>query len=111
MIFNPEDVTKIRGLEQRTVRDNVIFELGLFIGKFGDKKKVFILKPRSVKDMHIPSDLAGISIGDYDDQRTDGNYRAIVSPFCTQLIKQIKEFKNNGMLFLLKANGQNVGGL
>ena len=99
-IFNPDDVTKIRGTEQPTVRDNVVFELGLFIGKFGDKKKVFILKPRSVKEIHIPSDLSGISLGEYDDTRTDENYQAIVSPFCTHLLKQLKDLKNNGMLSL-----------
>lgn len=99
-IFNPEDITKIRETEKPTVRDNVIFELGLFTGKFGDKKFVFILKPRSVKEMHIPSDLTGINIGEYDDQRTDGNYQAIVSPFCTQLLTQINEITNNGMLSL-----------
>lgn len=99
-IFNPEDITKLRGTEHPTVRDNVVFELGLFIGKFGDKKKIFILKPRSIKEIHIPSDLSGISFGEYDDERGDGNLEAIVSPFCTQLMKQIKDYQNNGMLSL-----------
>jgi hypothetical protein len=99
-IFNPEDVTKLRGVEYPTVRDNVLFELGLFIGKFSSRRKVFLLKPRSVKEIHLPSDLSGVTIGEYDDQRNDGNLQAIVSPFCMLLMKQIRELKNNGMLSL-----------
>jgi len=99
-IFNPDDITKLRGVDYPTVRDNVIFELGLFIGKFNTRKKVFILKPRSIKDIHLPSDLTGVTIGEYDDSRLDGNIQAIVSPFCTTLMRQIYEIKQNGMLSL-----------
>ncbi len=99
-IFNPDDVTKLRGIDYPTVRDNVIFELGLFIGKFNDRKRVFILKPRSVNDIHLPSDLSGVTIGEYDDKRSDGNIQATVSPFCTTLLNQINQLKQNGMLSL-----------
>lgn len=99
-IFNPDDITTIRKTDYPTVRDNVLFELGLFTGKFGDKKYVFMLKPRSVKELHIASDLAGITLGEYDDQRTDGNFQAMVAPFCDQVRRQIKDLKSNGMLSL-----------
>lgn len=98
-IFNPDDITKLRGSEFQTVRDNVIFELGLFLGRLNNRKKVFLLKPRSVKEMHLPTDLVGVTLGDYDDTRTD-NLQAAVAPFCTTVTNQINDLKNNGILSL-----------
>src|SRR5262249_339281 len=43
-VFSPEDVTRIRDQEFLTTRDNVIFELGLFIGRLG-KVKNFLVVP------------------------------------------------------------------
>lgn len=60
-IFTPQDVINIRGAEKLTVRDNVLFELGLFIGKLG-RERCFIVAPRgSEEDIHLPSDLLGVT--------------------------------------------------
>jgi predicted nucleotide-binding protein len=34
-VFSPDDTVKIRNAEQGAVRDNVIFELGLYVGRLG----------------------------------------------------------------------------
>ena len=44
-IFGTDDVTKIRGADMNTARDNVVFELGLFIGRLG-RKHTFIMMRR-----------------------------------------------------------------
>ncbi|MDR3540478.1 MAG: nucleotide-binding protein [Desulfosporosinus sp.] len=98
-VFNPEDITIIRGEDHKTVRDNIIFELGLFLGRLNSRKKVFLLKPRSVDNLHLPSDLAGLMIGDYDSNRTE-DLQASVAPFCTSVMNQIRELGNNSMLSL-----------
>jgi predicted nucleotide-binding protein len=36
-VFLPEDIAIIRGVREPAVRDNLIFELGLFIGRVGRK--------------------------------------------------------------------------
>src|SRR5690606_6771583 len=46
-VFHPDDITQIRNASVETVRDNLIFELGLFIGRLG-KKNVFFLIPRTI---------------------------------------------------------------
>jgi predicted nucleotide-binding protein len=83
-IFTPEDVVKIRGNENLTVRDNVLFELGLFIGRLG-KDRSFILMPRGHQDFHLPTDLIGVSPGTYRENRSDGNFRAATGATCQQI--------------------------
>lgn len=90
-VFKPDDLTNIRNSAHNTVRDNVIFELGLFIGRLG-KAKVFYLVPKSSPNLHLPSDLLGHSPGVYDDSREDGNIRAALGPFCNQVRDELKQF-------------------
>jgi hypothetical protein len=59
-IFAPDDLTRMRGQAMETTRDNVIFELGLFIGRLG-RKRTFIVMPKEIVDLHLPSDLLGIN--------------------------------------------------
>jgi len=68
-VFSPDDLTIMRAEKQITVRDNVLFELGLFIGAIG-KERCFIVKPRTIT-LHLPSDLLGIIPTDYDSSRSD----------------------------------------
>jgi hypothetical protein len=89
-IFHADDITIIRENKTASVRDNIIFELGLFIGKIG-LKNVFFLKGKN-SDLRIPTDLLGITYGTYDDNREDNNLRAAVAPFCNQVRIQLQKF-------------------
>jgi len=80
-IFAPDDVSIIRNREEHTVRDNVIFELGLFIGAIG-VERCFIVKPRNV-EFKLPSDLLGITLADYESFRSDGNLQAALGAPCS----------------------------
>lgn len=53
-VFSPADITNIRGHSVSTVRDNVIFETGLFAGRLG-VDRVYFIKPRNQAIMHLPS--------------------------------------------------------
>ncbi len=83
-IFAPDDVALIRDEKQHIVRDNVVFELGLFVGAIG-KERSFILKPRDV-DIHLPTDLLGVTPADYDANRSDGDLVSATNRACS-LIK------------------------
>lgn len=89
-IFTPDDVVKIRGTEQSAVRDNVLFELGLFVGRLG-RERSFILLPKGTRNFHLPSDLAGLLPAIYEPNRSDGNLRAAVGPACNKIRKAIKQ--------------------
>ncbi|MBD3630983.1 nucleotide-binding protein [Cyclobacterium sp.] len=90
-VFHPDDITRIRNSSFETVRDNVVFELGLFLGKLG-KDKVFFLVPCNSEGLHLPTDLLGIAPGTFDSNREDGNIAASVGPFCNQVRNHLKEF-------------------
>lgn len=88
-VFSPDDVTKMRGNDQTTVRDNVIFEFGLFIGKLG-RERVFFVRP-DAEELHLPTDLLGITPGFYNPYREDGRLQAATGPACNQIRGAIKK--------------------
>jgi predicted nucleotide-binding protein len=59
-VFDADDVAQIRRAEVRTVRDNVVFELGLFIGRLG-RGRAFWITAEGTAAPHISTDLAGIT--------------------------------------------------
>lgn len=70
-VFHKDDKTIIRGNAYSTVRDNVLFELGLFVGALGIEH-CFVLFPRSAElAFRLPSDLAGLTVSSYDDTLAD----------------------------------------
>jgi hypothetical protein len=102
-VFHPDDVLESRGESMTVVRDNVIFELGLFIGAIG-RHRCYIIKPRSV-ELHLPSDLLGINPADYDPARIEDDADSAVIQACTKIRSEIKK---HGLLDLTapSANGQ-----
>lgn len=91
MVFNPDDLLIMRDKQVNSVRDNVIFELGLFIGRLG-KENVFFVTPAGELSLHVPTDLLGVNGGQYSNNREDGNLKAALGPFCNQVREKIKNF-------------------
>jgi len=83
-VFAPSDVTNMKNVEKQTVRDNVVFELGMFVGRLG-QERCFILVPRGNDELHLPTDLLGVTTAAYDAQRQDGNLVAALGPACNRI--------------------------
>jgi O-acetyl-ADP-ribose deacetylase (regulator of RNase III) len=83
-VLRPDDLTESRGESSPTARDNVTFELGMFIGRLG-RDRTFMLTPaRSA--VRLPSDLIGLTTARYDTDRFySGQRRAAVGPACTKI--------------------------
>lgn len=64
-ILRGDDLTTSRGASTPSVRDNVILELGMFIGRLG-RDRTFMLTPKGDRP-ELPSDLDGITTADYED--------------------------------------------
>ncbi len=88
-ILAPDDVTNIRESEHLVPRDNVIFELGLFIGTIG-KKRCFIVKPRDI-DIHLPTDLLGITTTDFENNRSDDDLNSALNYPCSLMKNSIQK--------------------
>jgi predicted nucleotide-binding protein len=74
-------MTIIRGKTLSSVRDNVLFELGLFVGRLGAERSFFIV-PEDADDFRLPSDLYGVTYPTFDSKRPDGNWEAALGPAC-----------------------------
>lgn len=83
-VLAPDDVTQLRQQSFDVARDNVVFELGLFIGRLGRERTYFVV-PRGQSKLHLPSDLLGLVAAEYDPDRSDGNWEASVSPACNRI--------------------------
>lgn len=89
LIATPEDWTESRGVGQLAPRDNVTFELGLFMGQMG-VRRVFMLSPTG-EAMKYPSDLLGITrLPNYGRNRADGRGEAGFTSAALQLKSRVK---------------------
>jgi CRP/FNR family transcriptional regulator, cyclic AMP receptor protein len=59
LLLTPDDMTASRGKKEASPRDNVVFELGLFMGALG-RERTFIIASREV-DLKLPTDLLGMT--------------------------------------------------
>jgi CRP/FNR family transcriptional regulator, cyclic AMP receptor protein len=81
-IAHSDDFTESRGAVWPTARDNVIFELGLFMGRLG-RARAILMEPRAEK-VKLPSDLTGITTIPYRFENGE-DAAALLAPACNVL--------------------------
>jgi Predicted nucleotide-binding protein containing TIR-like domain len=87
LILSGDDVTISREMARKTVRDNIVFELGYFMGVIG-QSRTFMLH-NSPDRVIIASDLAGITRQPYN-AGSDGDLRNSLRSACTELTRVMK---------------------
>lgn len=91
-LFTFDDTTNIRNNNFKTVRDNIIFEYGLFTGSIGRDRTWFVIDVDTDRT-HLPTDLIGINPIKY--KMNKNNISSAVGPICTQLRRAINELELN----------------
>ena len=89
LVLTPDDLTTSRQASTFSPRDNVLFELGLFMGRLG-RSRTFVIRPRGER-IKIPSDLVGLNTALYDWDRSDQNYQAAVGSACDGIRETIRD--------------------
>lgn len=102
-LLTPDDLTNIRDKAMFAPRDNVVLELGMFLGRLGPAHSLMVV-PASKIDLHLPTDLAGILFATYDDRRSDGNLTAALGPACSQIRAQLAAASNHKQRFTDKTD-------
>lgn len=87
-VFSPDDRITSRAKRQQAPRDNVIFELGLFIGALG-RPRCFVVHRKDV-DLKLPSDLLAVVSADF--VQSPGQALAdALAPRCEQIARRVRE--------------------
>lgn len=86
LVLTADDLTISRGAQKMTARDNILFELGLFIGALG-RERTFMLYDRTHPPV-LPSDLAGITAATFA-PHASGNLEAALGAPCTKIRRVI----------------------
>ena len=88
-VFTPDDSLVLRGESHRVARDNVVFEMGLFIGALGLPQCMHSV-PSGMTSLHLPSDLLGLTALEYPADRPDGNRLAALGPACNKIRRRLR---------------------
>jgi CRP/FNR family cyclic AMP-dependent transcriptional regulator len=80
----PEDLLRSRGEEHDVIRDNLVFEAGMFIGALG-VERVFLVKPKGAV-LRLPSDLAGLGLVEHDQQASAASITVSVQELLTRMV-------------------------
>jgi hypothetical protein len=89
LVLTADDLIRSRNIDSFGPRDNVLFELGLFMGRLG-RARTFLVHQSGV-DLKIPSDLSGVTAAVYEWPREDCNYQSAVGAACDSLRDVIRD--------------------
>ncbi|HSS50658.1 MAG TPA: TIR domain-containing protein, partial [Thermoanaerobaculia bacterium] len=89
LVLTPDDLVVSRDSSCLAPRDNMMFELGLFMGRLG-RSRTFVVASQDSR-LRLPSDLAGVTLIRFDPDRRDGNTRAALGPAATLIRQAIRD--------------------
>jgi len=87
LILTPDDLTESKGQKFDSPRDNVLFELGLFLGRLGRERSFAVCNRDDA--IKLPTDLAGVTLAMYPNY-SGKNLRAQVSSASTPILGAIE---------------------
>lgn len=95
LIGSPDDKVEVRGKEYLQARDNILFELGLFIGRLGIKRSFFLVH-ENVKNL---SDLSGIFVSKFNEKNLVDKVDEIKRAFLSVELDTFNFFPSNTLAY------------
>lgn len=95
LLGTPDDKAIVRGKTHLQARDNILFELGLFIGRLGLNRTCYLVDER-VKKM---SDLSGIFVSTFNSKNLDEKIDEIRDHFLLADLDDFNFFPSNTLAF------------
>jgi hypothetical protein len=101
LVATPDDLVITRGESLLSPRDNILFELGLFMGKLG-RDRVWLIHPRDAQ-LKLPSDLLGVvtAPSDWPSEHNEHGiryslkqYMSALGPACDQIRDALREWQS-----------------
>jgi hypothetical protein len=89
LALTPDDLVSRRQEIGPAPRDNVLFELGLFMGGLG-RERTFLVYDRTA-NLKLPSDLAGVTAATFEPHHS-GNLQSALGAAATKIEGQIERF-------------------
>ena len=100
LVLTADNSTRSRGTSQQTPRDNVIFEIGLFMGALG-RNRTFLVCNKADRTA-LPSDLWGLKLAMYDSASAD-DLSASIRPAVDLIRREIESRVDRYEVDFLKA--------
>lgn len=107
-VFAPNDVLSIRGQDKQAVRDNVLFELGLFIGRLGRERNFIVIPKGNEEGFRLPTDLLGLTPALYEPNRQDANLQAALGPASSKIMKAVAKVGKREQVSVSESPPQSV---
>lgn len=107
LVLTPDDMVEKRGQSRPAARDNVVFELGLFMGSLG-RSRTFLVYDRTA-NLNLPSDLAGVTAATFEPHST-GDLKAALGSACSDIEDAVARigFRESRKVKELEAATRNV---
>ncbi len=99
-----DDILMMRGEDYDVARDNLLFELGLFVGRIGISK-TFIIVDKEVK---LPTDLDGIFVSKFH-MPENGNLLSAVGNSCSEIRDEMIKVANRSLISYYPSTALAIG--
>lgn len=109
LVLTPDDLVISRSNENSIPRDNVLFELGLFMGGLG-RDRTFIVYDRTTPPK-LPSDLAGVTAATFE-PHSSGNLQSALGAAATRIEERVERLglKDSERIRALSEATEGLGG-
>jgi CAP12/Pycsar effector protein, TIR domain len=89
LVLTPDDLLESRGVQFLSARDNVLFELGLFMGRHG-RERTFALRTRD-QDLKVFTDFLSVAVAEYRPPSAGATLRSALAKPCGIIRRQMQK--------------------